>query len=258
MSWVAPCLSDGLGNRLFQYACAKSYAEQYNKELVYFLPRARATTHGSYKNMFKLFPETRVLETDVSWNEVEEQDYYKYEHISPIDQKLVIKGSRQSYNYFKDTTICPAFENAISNERLDYLNTTYLRNRNLLFSIHLRLGDYKYLPHYKINLPAYYEAALKLIPENAEVLLFSDEPEVASQIFPNFRVCQETDEVETLYLMSQCLLGSIAANSTFSYWGSYFAHQKNPEHIAVFPYKLMNTEHNFSEYYPPYSKVLKF
>jgi len=258
MSWIAPCLSDGLGNRLFQYACAKSYSDKYNKELVFFLPRTKATSHGTYTNMFKLFPNTRIIETDISWNEIDEKDYYTYEPIEYVKEKLVIRGSRQSYQYFKDTSITPSFENIISSERLEYLNNTYLKNRELLFFIHLRLGDYKYLPHYQINLPAYYEKAMKLIPENAEVIVFSDEPEVATQVFPNLNVCKENSEIEVLYLMSQCLLGAIAANSTFSYWGSYFAHQKNINHIAIFPYKLMNTDHNFSSYFPPYSKVLKF
>lgn len=256
--WVAPCLTDGLGNRLFQYACAKQYSEKYNKPLVFFLPRSKSTGHGHFNTIFKLFPETPLLETDISWNEISEPNYYSYVDIPFIKEKLIISGCRQSYNYFTNTKINPSFESIISNERLEYLNKEYLEKKEDLFFIHLRLGDYRLLPHYQIDLPKYYSEAFKYVPPNANLIVFSDEPSIASQIFPSLLICKETDEVETLYLMSHCLLGSIVANSTFSYWGSYFAHQKNPKHIAIFPYKLMTIEHDYSEYFPPYASVLKF
>ena len=256
--WVAPCLSDGLGNRLFQYACAKEYSEKYKKPLVFFLPRSKATGHGKFDTMFKLFPDVPVVETDISWNEVEEKIYYSFEDIPHIRENLVIKGSRQSYRYFANTSINPSFESIISNERLDYLNKKYLEDKEHLFSIHVRLGDYRVLPHYQIDLVKYYSEAIKSVPSNARLIVFSDEPNIAKQIFPTLNICEESDEVEVLYLMSQCLCGSIVANSTFSYWGSYFAHQKNKNHICIFPCKIMNLEYDYSEYFPPYAYVIKF
>ena len=256
--WVAPCLTDGLGNRLFQYACAKSYSEKYNKPLVFFLPRSGPTGHGNYNTIFKLFPDTLVLETDISWNELNERSYYSYEELAFVKDNLVIKGCRQSYKYFENITISPQFESIISKERLNYLNAKYLRNKDNLFFIHVRLGDYRLLPHYQIDLASYYSNALKYVPPNAELLLFSDELHIAKQMFPNIKACEESDEVETLYLMSQSLLGAIVANSTFSYWGSYFAHQANPNHIAVYPYRLMTADYDYSTYFPPYATVLKF
>jgi hypothetical protein len=256
--WVAPYLTDGLGNRLFQYACAKEYSDIYNKQLVFFLPRCKATGHGKFDTIFKLFPEVPLLETDISWSEIEEQNYYSYKPLDYVKENLVIKGCRQSYKYFNKTLLNPSFESIISNERLQYLNEKYLKDKETLFFIHVRLGDYKMLPHYQINIAAYYTNAIKLIPSYAKTIVFSDDPSIAKQMFPGQIVCEEIDEVETLYLMSHCLLGAIVANSTFSYWGSYLAHQKNIKHIGIFPYKLMTTEHNYSEYFPPYAKVLKF
>ena len=256
--WVAPCLTDGLGNRLFQYACAKQYSEKYNKPLVFFLPRSRATGHGNFNTLFKLFPEVPILETDISWNELEEKEYYSYESLVYVKENLVIKGCRQSYKYFNNTQINPSFESIISKERLKYLEHTYLKEKESLFFIHIRLGDYRVLPHYHIDIASYYTNALKLVPPNAKLIVFSDESNIAKQLFPNIHVCEEKDEVETLYLMSQCHLGSIVANSTFSYWGSYLAYQKNKNYICIFPYKLMNSVRDYSEYFPPYATVLKF
>jgi hypothetical protein len=256
--WIAPCLTDGLGNRIFQYACAKAYSEKYGKPLVFFLPRCKATGHGNFTTLFKLFPETPLLESDISWNEIEEKSYYSYDPLEFIKTNLVIKGYRQNYKYFKDISIKPNFENTISKERLDFLNKKYLENKENLFFIHVRLGDYRLLPHYQIDITSYYTKAIQLIPSNANIIVFSDEPHLAKQLFPNIFVCEETNEVETLYLMSNCLLGSIVANSTFSYWGSYFAHQKNLNHKTIFPYKLMTVDYNYSEYFPPYAIVVKF
>ena len=257
-TWIAPCLTDGLGNRLFQYACAKQYSEKYNKKLVFFLPRSRATGHGKFNTLFRLFPEVPILETDISWNELEEKSYYSYENLLNVKENLVIKGCRQSYKYFDNVKINPSFESIISNERLEYLNNTYLKEKESLFFIHIRLGDYRLLSHYQIDIASYYTNAIKRVPLNAKLIIFSDEPSIAKQLFPNICVCEEKDEVETLYLMSHALLGSIVANSTFSYWGSYLAHQKNKNHICIFPYRLMNREHDYSEYFPPYATVLKF
>jgi len=256
--WVAPSLSDGLGNRLFQYACAKNYSEKYSKKLVFFLPRSRRTGHGRFDTIFKLFPDVEVLETDISWNEIEENNYYAFEELPKLRENVVIKGSRQNYKYFKDTTITPSFERVISEERLKYLNLRYLKDKENLFFIHVRLGDYRNLPHYQIDIAKYYSEALKLIPIRAKLLIFSDEPDVAKQIFSEVEICEETDEVETLYLMSNCLLGAVVVNSTFSYWGSYFAHKKSKSYTAIFPYKLMTRDYDYSEYFPEYATVLKF
>ena len=260
MDWVAPCLTEGVGNRLFQFACAKSYAEKYKKKLVFFLPRCRRTGHGRFDNIFKLFPEVEVLETDNSWTEIPEKAgaWYDYEELELKEGSVVIIGPRQNYNYFKSIDIKPNFENCISKERLSYLNKKYLHNRDNLFFIHVRLGDYKFLPHHQIDIASYYNNAMKLIPSDSDVIVFSDEIQVAKQLLPYFVYCEEDDEMENLYLMSNCLKGSIVANSTFSYWGSYFAHKNNPNHIAIYPYKLGEGLPDCTGYMPEYAFIVKF
>jgi hypothetical protein len=260
MDWVAPCIADGIGNRLFQFACAKSYAEKHCKKLVFFLPRCKKTGHGRFDNIFKLFSEVEVLETEKSWTEIPEKDktWYDYEDIEFKEGPVVILGARQNYKYFKSIDINPNFENCISKERLAYLNKKYLQNRDNLFFIHVRLGDYRYLPQHQIDIASYYNNAMKLIPSSSDVIVFSDEISVAKQLLLNFTYCEEDDEIETLYLMSNCLKGSIVANSTFSYWGSYFAHKNNPNHIAIYPYKLGDGLPDCKGYMPEYATVLKF
>jgi len=243
--WVAPRLTDGLGNRLFQYASALNYAFQEKKRCVFFLPRSMKTDHGDFNSIFKLFPKTEIVETESSWEEIQEKcEHYGYDEVKfNIDNNLIIQGYRHNLEYFEFIELKPNFLNAIGVNRLEELNKKYLSEKENLFFIHVRLGDYKILPHHQIDIQKYYSEAIKYIPSNAKVILFSDELELCSPLIQNMLesknfnliLCDISDEVETLYLMSQCGRGCITANSTYSYWGAYFLHQNYNSAICVYP-----------------------
>lgn len=260
--WVAPKLTDGLGNRLFQYACALYYSFQEKKECVFFLPRCMKTDHGDFESIFKMFPNIRIVETEASWEEIEETVHaFDYQEVKfNIDNNLVIQGYRQNYEYFNGHEIKPNFLNAIGSSRIEELNKKYLKNKENCFFIHVRIGDYKYLPQYQIDFSKYYKEAIKHIPENSEILLFSDELELCGKSFQNmieekgFKIdfSNESNEIELLYLMSECQKGGITGNSTFSYWGAYFLHQNYSSAIIVYPKqygRLMPVPKNL---YPPF------
>ena len=114
--------------------------------------------------------------------------------------------------------------------------------------LHIRMGDYKILPHHQIDLASYYPEAIKHIPQGSRVLLFCDDIREYGNLFETFfaklgvRVVSADipDELETLYIMSQCWGGAVVANSTFSWWGAYFAKQLNPTptlYKAIYPNK---------------------
>ena len=251
MDWVAPHLNEGLGNRLFQYASAKAYAEKYKKRLVFFLPRCGKTNHGSFEHIFQLFPEVPLVEAAPNWNEMHEPEgrHFTYMPLEPVETPLVVAGYRQSYKYFADTKIEPNF-GFIDKERLK----VYIQKPS--FFIHIRLGDFRALSHHQIDIGKYYATALQQIPENVQVLVFSDEPDLVEGLFTIPHTIVKEDEVETLYIMSNCV-GGIVGNSTFSFWGAYLAHEKRPNFKAYFPSSMGQGLPNPTDYIPEWAIVIQ-
>ena len=264
--WVAPKLTDGLGNRLFQYASALYYAFQEKKECVFFLPRCMKTDHGDFNSLFRLFPKTRIIETENSWEEVLETcEQFGYQEVKfNIDNNLVIQGYRQNYEYFDGMEIQPNFLNAIGVKRLEELNREFLTNKEELFFVHMRIGDYKYLPHHQIDVSKYYNSALKEVPKGVKILFFSDELELCGKSFEtlcetygfSIQFCNVKDEIEALYLMSQCARGCITGNSTFSYWGAYFLHQNYSNALCIYPKHFGRGLPIPKNFYPLYGKLI--
>jgi hypothetical protein len=113
--------------------------------------------------------------------------------------------------------------------------------RRTAVALHVRLGDYKHLAHHRIDLGAYYAAALARLAPGQRIILFSDEPAVARGLLGGTLPCEVVvaparSDVESLYQMSRCLGGTITANSTFSWWGAWFAHAAGAA-WATFPDK---------------------
>lgn len=235
-TWVAGHLTGGLGNRLFQHAVAAGLAERWNRPLVFFLPRCQETGHGAFENVFKLFPKVPLQYEGTEWFTAQEPPghlytYVPFPDVGP-DLPLVVDGWRQTEKYFPIAGMHADFENCLGVERAMQIQTIIPDPENTWF-LHIRLGDYKILQHHYVNLDLYYSACLQKIPAESRVILCSDEPELCKSHFE--KICQTLnlrlevnpvdEEVESLYLMSLCKGGAITANSTFSWWGAYFAHQ---------------------------------
>jgi hypothetical protein len=113
--------------------------------------------------------------------------------------------------------------------------------------LHVRLGDYTILPHHQIPILQYYARAMAAFSEDTRFLVFSDEPDDAREL-PLFHTdsndrcvfVDEQDEYKTLFLMSLCS-GAITANSTFSWWGAYFARRGKEGFKTYMPNKWMAT-----------------
>ena len=266
MSLVAAKLSDGLGNRLFQLAAALGYSDKYKKRAIFLLPVCKPTNHGKFNTIFKLFPHIEIVYTANYWDVINEgSNYYRYTDLPDKEDLVVIHGYRQSWKYFSNISIQPDFEACINNTRLEDLYKTYL-NHKKIWSIHVRNGDFNRLPHHYMNKNKYYMQAIRDVPKDVHILLISDEPnkcgfieEQLQELSFKYTVCYETDEIETLYLMSMCLNGSVVSNSTFAWWGAYLAHNnsliQNIEHIGYYPSILGRGLPAPVDYVPPWGII---
>lgn len=253
--WIAPHLTGGLGNRLFQLAASLGLSEKWGRQTVFFLPKCGPTNHGPFETIFLMFPDIPIVETAAEWVVLEEpkRDFFNY---LPFDDKpshtlpTITHGFRQSPKYFPTLGLQACLGEVLDARRWLDLQAKYqllsLQQKESTWFLHVRLGDYKILPHHQVNLQEYYIYCLRQVPQGSRILFFSDEVDLCKEMFQHvvqalghsFQAVEETDELESLALMSQCWGGSITANSTFSWWGAYFAHTRasSPEkHIAFYP-----------------------
>lgn len=243
-TWVAGHLTGGIGNRLFQHAAAAGLAEKWGYPLVFSIPECESTNHGPFENIFKLFPTVPCIHESVPVQRLPEARNGVFQYLpfpsEPTGPYVSIDGWRQTEKYFPKNGLFPDFEHALSKERCETLQKTYDLETNekrlLTWFLHIRLGDYKILPHHQIDLHSYYSQAVQQIPKDARVYLFSDELKEFGLFLQGFlrQMGVEVipvmipDELEALYVMSLCWGGAIVANSTFSWWGAYFAHKQTP------------------------------
>jgi Glycosyl transferase family 11 len=245
--WVAGNLTGGIGNRLFQHAAAAGYAERFQRQLVFALGHCGPKEHGPVENIFKLFPEVPVLTESVKPTMLQDLTGYIYIPFdAPTDNApRCIDGYRQSEKYFPSGGIWARLEECVSTNRQQELFSKYgLIQKEKTWFVHLRFGDYTILPHHQINLISYYKPAMERVPADANILVFSDEATKYKNIIQKLftwlgrtvTIVEEDDELESLFLMSQCWGGAVVANSTFSWWGAYFAHQRSPgPYVAMYP-----------------------
>jgi hypothetical protein len=246
--WIAGHLTGGLGNRLFQHAAAMGLAEKWGHRVVFSLPHCGRKEHGPLDNIFRLVPRLPLLTDDESSIVLYEPNGHVFTYTpfqdSPVKANIVVDGWRQTHKYFPVQGVHVNLEGVIPNARQQEL----LQKYNLLESsaafVHIRLGDYKVLPHHQIDIGTYILEASKHFPPNTRFLVFSDEALHYKEMLETFVkrvghtpvVVDEPDELESLFLMSRCWKGAIVANSTFSWWGAYFAKQRAPEgFIACYP-----------------------
>ena len=248
--WVAPHITGGLGNRLFELAAALGAEERWNQQCVFFMKMFQSNDHDDANTITRLFPYIfKVNDVPTYYIHPEPNGHvftYSSLPLTPPADYVVLGGYRQTEKYFPlGRAISPVWENVLEISEQEKLLKLYkLESSQEKFStwfLHFRLGDYKMLPHHQIPIVAYLLECLDKIPKGSRVLLFSDETDFCSQwVFQEtrkreleFDICHETKDYKAMWLMSQCLGGAVVCNSTFSWWGAYFARQNS---LPVQPY----------------------
>ena len=153
------------------------------------------------------------------------QDYPK-----DIQEELVIiDGYRQTEKYFSH----------IEDQVREYFSCSednvYLEIKRGSAFIHVRRGDYKTIG-FLHDLTSYFKRGIASFSNVNQWYVFSDDIEWCKkqETFKGMNFMEGYNEVDTLWMISQCDKGGVCSNSSFSWWGSWL--NSNIGKKVIFPY----------------------
>jgi hypothetical protein len=235
----------GLGNQLFQYAAAETIAKLTNRQFYLYTVETRKTDHSqeeyfdSILKEFKSFHTQPIHDYTNAFEDIQHAFIDWNSKLNPSDKNVILFGYFQHWRYIPEN-FC---------ERLTF-DTSILRkfpiHKRAAF-LHIRGGDYKQNWYHDIGLDPYYKKAIEMFPKGTHFYVFTNDIDYAkskdflkdisySFVFEN--------EVNSLYLMSQCGVGGICANSSYSWWGAYL----NRNRKIIMPSKWY-TDSSYSDGY---------
>ena len=224
----------GLCNQMFQVAALYSHAHDNNLQVTF--PQTKQPAFGGYhQNIFSKVNNQDIDTAGFVYLEIP----YGYHNL--VKQGgITYRGYMQSEKYFAHNRdlILDLFAPITDIENYIKSKFSGIINVNAL-SIHVRRGDYVYLPnHHPVAGPEYYTNAINYITNKTRVdkyVVFSDDINYCKSMFGESEdiiyIDGEKDYID-LYLMSMCK-HNITANSTFSWWGAWL--NNNPDKIVVAP-----------------------
>jgi len=245
----------GLGNQLFQIMTTISYAIR-NKCVFIFPYNTHAMNRYTYWDSFlsnlKKFTTNNIQckykNIDLQYFQNYNEPVFHYSSIPFFGKSFYLNGYFQSYKYF-DTEKTSIFkmihleqnQELVKSEFSHYFADSSSDSKEVLVSMHFRLGDYKQLPNYHPVLPIeYYRKSLEYIllkiPTTKIKVLYCCEVEDNEIVLKNISYLTEyfssnnlefvkvSDDIcdwKQMIIMSLCH-HHIIANSTFSWWSAYF------------------------------------
>lgn len=262
MNTVSIKLVGGLGNYMFQIACAYAYGLKHNKKPV-FATDDSVVIHkhlSNYENnILKNVELIRVKNNDncTVYNELE----FKYNEIPELNGDVYLNGYFQSDKYFKEYTNeikrLFSYPQEINDKVINKMISEGIHSSHInTCSIHVRRGDYLNSPnHHPAQNMNYYMKAIKQMPKDSVFFIFSDDIAWCKQNFPDlpekFKFVEGNSDFEDLLMMSICK-NNIICNSTFSWWAAWL--NNNPDKKIIIPaqwfgpaYSHYNTEDIYCE-----------
>jgi len=263
-----------LGNQMFQYAALRGIAA--NNGHNFCLPFYKDAVDDGIGNMlrtelFDCFEMSSV--TSLNLQSIDPSRPYRKERGFEFDEDLFnncpdwvsLYGFFQTEKYFKNVEDIIRKDFTFKKEILDPCNemmgSLYAEDPDpTIVALHIRRTDYiqNSANHNNLGLD-YYKKALAKFPDDANVIVFSDDPSWCKEqdLFSDdrFLVSENTSGYVDMCLMSLCS-DFIIANSTFSWWGAWFANKGRviaPKHWFGPALRDKNTK----DLYPEHWEILE-
>lgn len=229
----------GLGNQLFQWACARNLQEKYGHYINY--------NYDFYKGQDWRKPQLDEFK-NIVFNNTEENytlgqvsigDGFNYDNFLRYDFSQTqrcynLQGYWQSEKYFKENEQVIRNNLDIDQDTAYYINDNYpFIGKEKTASIHIRRTDYVTSNGYHPVQPiSYYQEALSHI-EYDKLVVFSDDVHWCrgNLGFDNMVFAEGNTDIQDLYLMSACD-DNVVANSSFSWWAAWLNKNENKKVIA--------------------------
>lgn len=254
---VTTVLNGGLGNQLFQIAAAYAVARDNDDECAFDFNN-KVVNQGNSGVVYCSNYYSKLKELSSGWKpaKVYKQLVFNYKPI-PYHKNLQLEGYFQSEKFFikYKTDIIELFMNKNVESGIRFLlkdkYSVELRNS---IGVHIRRGDYlKFPDHHPFPGHGYYYTAIDYICSCARVdciLVFSDDILWCKDEFQGsmVRYVEGLNDAQSMCLMS-LTNHNIIANSSFSWWASYF--NENKDKITCAPKKWFGSkaESNWDDIY---------
>ena len=252
-------LQGRLGNIMFIAAAAASIANKLNQDFClachtdYKLPGNM--TMWEYVQQFrnnilagiKIIPDLPVGLPQVN------QNGCIYSELKFPDSDFILEGAFQTPKYFDSDVVQKLFYNEKILSEIKGLNREAFSKP--ITSIHVRRGDYCYIPH---KLPpvsrSYIRHAMKMFPKGTRFIFISDDMEYCKKYFKgdNIYYLENSSILYDLFAPILCE-HNIISNSTFGWWGAYL--NPHPDKKVIVPHPwfgkyAQNNKSNVSDLVP--------
>jgi FkbM family methyltransferase len=229
-------LKGGIGNQLFQRLFASSLCKKLDAELIFDLSYYSVDAYGRSPLQDLVVADGVVGHASQFAGAgcflLREGDVKSLEQIQRLPEEvacLVLDGYWQSELLFQGSVARSLYGDIERRALAGVQNSGDFRqissSQNAV-SIHVRRGDYGHMGHCRAS---YYKAAIHHLEQNypdLELFFFTDEPNytlhLAGALGKKYNLVRSGDDLSDLYLMSLCR-HHVLANSTFSWWGAWFA-----------------------------------
>jgi hypothetical protein len=245
MVLVIPYLMGGLGNWLFQVAAVTMWGKDHSVVLSHnHCQRSPHSSTDYFTTILRNFTQGNI---NIPLHRINEGP-----KLFPMDTPPSIKGDTLFYGYFQNWKYVPnGFRNMLVFENPSLLEK-YPKLPESCF-LHIRGRDYVGHWLHDVGLAKqYYPSTIQFMKEKGitRFSVFTNDREYCEkQGFLkdlDYEIIDE-NELDTLYLMTQCKAG-ITANSSFSWWGAYL----NSNRPICVPSKWFNDpEYMFGGYFFP-------
>ena len=216
-------LCGGLGNQLFQIANGYAYSLRYNKN--FYVSKTWPGINSERPSYWdSMLSSIQPYLKDISEfkGTLYKEPTWEYREIPYIEGDVIFEGYFQCDKYFED------YSEDIR-KLFDIYPSVPKNSLEHKVAVHIRRGDYLKNPLFHTILQKdYYEKGKSIIQDkiiDPEYIYFSEDIKWVKETFKTDAVICGMSDIEEFQLMMNCN-HFILANSSFSWWASWFAKSK--------------------------------